>query len=315
VSAIHAGGAEFRARHTKTRHLALAWRLLKVLVTIRLPTSLVLSALLFLLTPTTASADALRKVDRATRSSSSGGSSGSSSGSARSWSDSDDDDDDLGLLLLYLTVRALGSPWTLPRNWDRPDLTGYAPYPFALGPGFLRAPEPLDPYAPEPRKVALQLDAESGYLLEGVVPASFAARLLLPHRFELGARVSVLGDVLETPTKYGTIGTAHAIWRHAQMKRADLRTGIGMRMFVFDSARFGFDFLYAIDGYIRRRGILRIELHAGSLGNAFAGEARATVGVMVHRTELYAGYDHTAFFGQSASATLGGPIAGFRTWF
>ena len=42
--------------------------------------------------------------------------------------------------------------------------------------------------------------------------------------------------------------------------------------------------------------------------------ARATVGVMLKRVELYAGYDHAAVYGPSHE-TLSGPLLGARAWF
>jgi hypothetical protein len=107
---------------------------------------------------------------------------------------------------------------------------------------------------------------------------------------------------------------AHVQYRHAQTKRVEFRTGVGVRMFALDRFRAGLDLLYAVDAYFARRGVTRIELHLGTLGHAFAGQVRATVGAMIGRCELYAGYDHSVFVGRG-KATLGGPVAGLRAWF
>jgi hypothetical protein len=289
-----------------------------------------------------AQADALRKIDRVTQGDRGGSSSpfeGTSSrsgsragaGSARSrggssyehprgddecdrYSDSLCDDDSLKLLLLYYT---LGLPWSVPRLYDDPTLVGYAPYPFAHGPGVLR----LAPHAtPETdaqgvRAVALALDVESGYMLEGVVPGAMALRLQLPHRFELDSRVHLLSDVLDPAHSLAATATAHVAYRFAQGRRFDFRTGIGMRMFALDDVRMGIDFVHALDTYLGRRFVWRVELHAGNADKAFVGQARSTLGAMIGRCELYAGYDHTVYTGDGSRATLGGPIGGMRAWF
>lgn len=230
--------------------------------------------------------------------------------------DASDDCDQhrLSCLIGYGFYRALTVPWNLPRRFDDPRLEGYAPYPFADGPALLRSVEPGDADAELPRRVALDVAAESGFLLEGVVPVSVTLRAHLPLRFELNTAISLLSDVYEQDVEHATVASAHVLYRHAQTRRAELRSGFGARLYVGDVVRAGFDVFYGIDGYFARRGIVRVDLHGGSLGRAFVGEARLTLGVMVRRTELYAGYDHTAFFGETASR-LGGPIAGVRTWF
>jgi hypothetical protein len=261
-----------------------------------------------------ARADALRNVERTSSGggSSSRSSSRSSSHSA-SWSDDeDDDDDDLGVLFLYLTYKLMASPWQVPRLYDDPRLERYALYPYADGPGLLRQND--DELLGESRKVAVQMDVESGYQLQGVVPGSFALRVQLPRRFELSSRVSLLSDLRETPVERAVSTTTHVLYRHAQTSRAEFRSGLGVRSFTFNEVSAGVDFMYAIDAYLSRWSVLRIEMHLGSLGRAFAGEARATLGIMVKRCELYAGYDQTVFSG-NGTTRLGGPIAGLRAWF
>jgi hypothetical protein len=144
------------------------------------------------------------------------------------------------------------------------------------------------------------------------VPRSLRAHL--PHRFELSGVVSLLSDVYEQPVERATMAMAHLTYRHAQTRRVEFRSGVGARLFVHDAPRAGVDFFYGIDGYFARRGVVRINLHGGTLGSAGFGEARATIGAMVSRYEIYAGYDHTAIFGRE-HATLGGPVAGMRAWF
>jgi hypothetical protein len=286
--------------------------------------------LIALVCPNGASADGLRKVERTTSGSGhgSGGrshsssSGGGSSSSSRSWSN---DGQGCGLfgqsscqpedsLTLWFFAYTIGAPWTVPaRHFDDSSLVGYAAYPFADGPGLLRPPRA--DAAATARKVAIALDAESGYMLQGVVPSGLALRVLLPHRLELDGRLSGLSDVKERPVEVASAGTAHLTYRFAQGARYDFRTGIGLRMFQLDSLQLGFDLLYGLDTYLGPRVVWRVELHMGSAGQAFVGQVRSTLGAMIHRFEIYAGYDHTAYISGESKAALGGPIAGLRAWF
>ncbi len=294
---------------------------------------------LLLSSPRGALADGLRNVDRATSggrhaSSSSGSQSTSRSSSGgthgSSWSSSDDgstlpydeerchyDPDYCGpgrSLGFYFVAVTFAAPWGIPGLFlDDATLQRYAPYPFADGPGLLRPL--LDDGRNTARKVAIALDAESGYMLQGVVPSGLALRVLLPYRVELDARFSGLTDVRERPADVASAGTAHLTYRFAQGRRYDFRTGLGLRTFQLDDLRLGFDILYGVDVYIGPCVVWRVELHMGSAGDAFVGQARSTLGVMVSRFEVYAGYDHTAYLSATYDAALGGPIAGLRAWF
>jgi hypothetical protein len=158
------------------------------------------------------------------------------------------------------------------------------------------------------------VSAEGGYLREGVVPATVSIRAYLPARFELSGSVSLLHDVVEQPTQRATMAFAHLTYRYAQMRRVAFRTGIGARLFFANAPRAGVDLFYGVDGYFARRGTLRVDLHGGSLGTGGLLAVRATVGVMLRRVELYAGYDHAAVYGPSRE-TLSGPLLGARAWF
>ena len=220
-----------------------------------------------------------------------------------------------GHFALGLLQFTIGLPWLVPRIFDDPSRVGYARRPFADGPGVLRQPADDTQEIPaDVRRAALAVDVESGYLLEGAVPGVLGLRLGLPRRFELDARVGLLSDIYEQPVKRAVSATSHVTYRFAQGSRFDFRTGVGVRMFALDAVRAGVDLMYAVDAYIARSVVLRVELHGGTLGQALAAQARSTLGVMLWKAELYAGYDHTVFY-RDGSATLGGPIAGLRAWF
>ncbi|MDB4985505.1 MAG: hypothetical protein JWN04_683 [Myxococcaceae bacterium] len=236
--------------------------------------------------------------------------------SSEGWSPVEREDDDAGNELFLLSVfgRAVSFMWTVPRLFDDPSLVRYGAYPYADGPGLIRSDDDDALLLGLQRPLALQMDVESGFLLQGVVPGSFAMRLQLPRRFEVSTRVSLLSDVSQANQGMAAASTSHVSYRFAQMRRAEFRTGVGLRNYTLGTIAWGIDVLYAVDAYLSRWSVIRAELHAGTLGSAFAAQARVTVGVMVKRCELYAGYDQTAFFGPEKTA-LGGPIAGIRAWF
>lgn len=220
--------------------------------------------------------------------------------------------------LFMATLWLLAMPVMLPLALDDEARVRYAPHPFADGPGILRlAPEVgFEADSAPVHTVALALDAESGYMLAGVVPGSLALRLMLPRRVELDARVSLMSDVYDPSVGLASAATAHLSYRFAQARRFDVRGGLGMRMFALDAVRLGVDFVYAADTYIARNWVWRMELHLGNAGSAVVGQVRTTLGAMIGRWELYAGYDHTAYrSGEAAAARLSGPVAGLRGWF
>jgi hypothetical protein len=214
------------------------------------------------------------------------------------------------------------APWTLPRLLiDDPCLLGYAPYPYHDGLGQLRrvavTPECAGSEAhplPESRAFALSSDFEASYLLHDIVAGTFAARLQMPYRLELAGRISFLKDLSAKPREQALSGTTHLDLRFAQSATVQFRSGLGLRAFSLHKPLYGVDFFYSMDISSRKPLLVHVELHAGSLGHAFAAQARATIGVQLGKLELYAGYDHTVVFG-SSTARLGGPVLGLRVWF
>jgi len=192
-------------------------------------------------------------------------------------------------------------------------LTSYAAVPYQNGRGLLR--DACDEQPQFEQRTSLALSAESGFMLQYVVPATFQARWLLPKRFELSGRADMLTDTGRAADR-AWMGTAHLSYRFAQAKYMDFRTGVGPRVFELDRTHWGVDLLYAMDVYGRHPIVFRMELHVGLLGAAAFGQVRGTLGWMVGRAELYAGYEKMAMSdGKGAGVNLGGPIAGIRAWF
>ena len=291
--------------------------------------------------PSGAHADALRRIERETRRDSDdrgtrrsrdddgGGRRGrDSSRSSTRWvsvEDRHDDDDDMSAEVAAAFMKLVLFPWTIPHimleqagepeRMERHRCLGtYARVPFQNGPGVLR--NGCDEPSHDEMSGLIGLSSESGFMLQQVVPASVAVRFLLPKRLELSTRADWWFDVAEGSNDRAWMNTTNLVYRFAQSQRVDLRTGAGLRYYKLDDPRFGLDLLYGIDVYGRRPIVFRVELHAGILGDAGFGQARATLGGMIGRVELYAGYDHTYLSdGQGAGAKIGGPIAGVRAWF
>ena len=259
----------------------------------------------------------------------------SGSSSSSSSSSVDDDDDDISPETVRAFLNIVFFPWSIPHivleNSALPEVANYSrcltafQRPYAQGAGILR--NACDEDTSGEKQAMLALSSESGFMfspgspntgqVQGVVPASFAARLLLPQRLELSGRIDWLRDVATKDTAF--MNTAHVVYRFAQSKHVDFRTGLGPRYFKLDVARWGVDLLYGMDVYGRRPIVFRMELHAGFMGpeaNTGFAQARGTLGGMIGRAELYAGYDHTYLSdGRGAGVKLGGPIAGVRAWF
>jgi hypothetical protein len=247
---------------------------------------------------------------------------GSSAGGSSVVNDEEQSSNTISSFWLYVLL----FPWKVPKLLvDDPCAAGFADYPYADGRGSLRRDplrggcEPLEPAAdrapPAHRRWAVQTDLEGAYALAGVLGGTLGMRLQLPRRVEFGGRVSLLRDLKAAPREQALHGTAHMSVRFAQAPHVELRSGLGMRAFALDRRLFGFDFLYAIDVFGKRPIVSRMEFHLGTLGDAGAGQARLTVGVMLRKLEIYAGYDHTAFWGHLGTTRLTGPVAGLRAWF
>ena len=285
--------------------------------------SLLLLAVLF--TPRLVQAGPLKDIedsgrDKPTRDSNDGGSRGSSD---RSSDDDDDDGDDGDSLAARFFMRVILMPYSLPMLLvDQPCLTRFAASPYVTGRGNLRTEEARQGCAattplPPSRPIAAQLALEGGYTLafNSITAGTLSARLQLPYRVELSGRLSVLTDLKERPREQALMGTTHLSVRFAQAAHVELRSGLGLRAYGLNQPLYGFDFVYALDAFGKRREVASLEFHAGSLGHAGLVQGRLTVGYLLRNVELYAGYDHTGIHGSASTTRLSGPVLGLRAWF
>jgi len=108
------------------------------------------------------------------------------------------------------------------------------------------------------------------------------------------------------------LGEMNLVFRFAQSERMQMRTGLGARVLAdAHDSTWGFNFLYGADLFPVKPVVLSGELEAGSLGSAGVFHARATMGLLYKRYEIYAGYDFLLI----GSVGLQGPVLGFRLWF
>jgi len=202
-------------------------------------------------------------------------------------------------------------------------------YPYSRGSNGLvvyPAPEPTDAVveppmddesavleAPAPGKpIAGQIRAEGSYILGGVYRGGLVARLMTPFRLELDGNFFAFAEPLDDGSvDRSTFGNAHLGVRFAESEHVQFRTGLGYRQYADQrSIEPGIDFFYGFEAELGAHLVLAAGVNAGSAGHAFVGQARASLGVMIGRFEIYAGYDHVSIGG----VALGGPTAGIQAW-
>ena len=259
-----------------------------------------------------------------TRSSDSSSSSSSDQSSSRCCHNSDGD-----AIALYILL----APWVGPYGALEPSERGrpvFEDYPYAHGStGLLRYREPArdegtggeseneeddqPPPSPSGKSVAGQVRAEGGYIFGGVYRAGFGARFMAPGRLELDVNVHGLVEPLADGAVDNTaFSNAHVSIRFAQNEQVQFRTGLGYQQYNGEmGAAPGIDLLYGFEAQLGAHLILGVSGNLGSAGHAFVGQVRGSLGVMIDRFEIYAGYDHISI----GTVPLGGPAAGIRAWF
>lgn len=276
-----------------------------------------------------ANAGKLADAGRAARTPPSSSSSRSSSSSSSCDVHSSRDDDGTGAAIAILI---LTSPWTLPNMALEPTDRGaptFEDYPYSRGSnGLLRYPasqpaesgeEPpvrdasTDDETPVSKKTVLgQIRAEGSYILGGVYRGGLGARLMMPFRLELDGTFYALAEPLgDGNVDQATFADAHLGVRFAESEHVQFHTGFGYEQYADQrSTEPGFDFFYGFEAELGARLVLAAGVDAGAVGHAFVGQARASLGVMIGRFEIYAGYDHVSIGG----VALGGPTAGVQAW-
>jgi hypothetical protein len=298
--------------------------------------------LLSLLFTSNAHAGALDDVERATgrersrdapsreRSGGGGGSSSRSSTShddgASSSGSTCESDACEGVAQLFVAgaMYVVASPFIVPRLFDDPCAHAYAARPGRSG--FLRSAPWDEACGAAPgatakpaldgvvRKLAGSASLEAAYAHQGVWGGGVSGQLLLPYRLELSTRIAMLADFSERPIDQAVLSNTTLAFRFAQNPHIAFRAGVGLRTFFLHERRLGADAFYGFSVFGKHGLRWDAEAHAGALGQAFAGELRSTLGVMVGAVELYGGYGYFHVRGEAGGATLHGPVLGLRLW-
>lgn len=188
-------------------------------------------------------------------------------------------------------------------------------YPYeAREPGWV-----VDPWTggqrPEHRRVSGRVEAEGAYLYRGLWRTGFAARVGTP-RVDVDSQLSFYLDLPnrdalylgDTSLNFAPVAEPRVVWRVGLGTRymLDGRTpGEGHREYAL-----GWNFNTSLDAFPCKPFVISARLDRGTLYHAAVWRARATVGVVRQRFELYAGYEHT----QIERVALGGPAVGLRLW-
>ena len=113
------------------------------------------------------------------------------------------------------------------------------------------------------------------------------------HRLELSGEVRMFYEKLSaTQSDRLWIGSIGAHYVFAQSERAQLRSGLGLRVMPDGNDQFmGAYFSYGMDLYPMRPLILSVNGDIGGLNGAAVGTLRATLGAIVDQVEVYGGYE------------------------
>ncbi len=167
----------------------------------------------------------------------------------------------------------------------------------------------------EHRRAAGRLEAEGAYLYKGLWRTGLAARVGSP-RVDLDSQLSLYADLPHRDALY--LGDTSVNFAPIAQPRVVWRVGVGAR-YMLDAHlpgpdpreyALGWNFNTSLDAFPLAPFVISARLDRGTLYQTPVWRARATVGVVRERFELYAGYEHT----QVERVPLGGPALGLRVW-
>jgi hypothetical protein len=114
---------------------------------------------------------------------------------------------------------------------------------------------------------------------------------------------------------YLAIGTLNAMFRVVDTPRVAPYVGLGWRYLAAEGAmRNGFDCLFAADVFPVRPLVVSAIAEGGNLGRAGFLHGRLTLGALVQRLEIFAGYDAVIIGDGEDPVIFHGPVAGIRGW-
>ena len=225
-----------------------------------------------------------------------------------------DEGDDLGLYALagYFGLFVVMTPFTVPKSFledNNTHLGRFSGHPYLENDGYMV----FDGYLKGPADWSARLTAEYGD--EFSTNNWIAGRWLVEHSNRLGIDGAVTYLMEETApnvTDDFLYGDTNVTWRFAQYEWAQMRAGIGLNWLADDlGSDLGVNFTYGGDFYPLEPLVLSGDLDIGSLNHALLLHLRGTVGVQIHRCEVFTGYDYL----QLDHSNVHGLIAGVRLWF
>lgn len=231
-----------------------------------------------------------------------------------------DDSDDMGFSELCLGV--ILSPFRLPHfalEGDSPSKAYFPDYPyFKSQPGHLYFPEHDNTATAHDEAIrlrlwSLRLAGEEGNDFRGLNRVGVRVSLDTSSRFGLQSNWNFLSESLDGGGRDSTVlGDTNITYRFAQNEKAQMHTGIGLRILTDSSATHaGFNFLYGVDLFPRKPWTVSAVFDVGNAGSAFIVHGRATLGAAWRHSDLYAGYD----FMRIGSVNVQGPMLGLRFWY
>lgn len=165
------------------------------------------------------------------------------------------------------------------------------------------------------RRVAGRLEAEGAYLYRGLWRTGVAARVGTP-RLDMDSQMSFYADIPNRDALY--LGDTSLNLAPVAEPRVVWRVGVGAR-YMLDARlpgsgpreyAMGWNVSTSLDAFPARPFVISARVDRGTLYHTAVWRARATVGIVRERFELYAGYEHT----QIERIPLGGPAVGLRLW-
>lgn len=175
----------------------------------------------------------------------------------------------------------------------------------------------VDGTDPEARTLVVP-QLEGSYVLDGVGRGTAAVRVILPIPMELLAGYSAYFEPLDGGgIEALVLGRIGAAYRAIDDGPVQLRIGGALRHWQdYQGARFGGELLAGLELFPGEPVVLTAEGGLGVVGDAWAFELRASIGVIIEVVELYVGWHHVALEAMNGTGgvELTGPMAGVRLW-
>ncbi|WP_236517621.1 hypothetical protein [Sandaracinus amylolyticus] len=158
------------------------------------------------------------------------------------------------------------------------------------------------------------ISADAGYVFDDVARVTVAGRVSLPYRIDVLLGYSGYLEPRDGGFDAIAIGRLGIGARLIDEEVAQLRIAVALRHFQdWIGPQFGVDAILGVDVDVYESVVLGLEGSFGTIGETFAAQARASLGVRIDSVEIFAGYDHLVlqpFDSSQRAVELGGPMIG-----